>query len=117
MHSGRGSVTHDSRHHSKHNLGDDLWKHVYSTQEGRVIFDTLEEDGQIVIEAEKDAKEEEHVRGRRANNSRAEHGERQHGVVASIVLPDEKQDEREAGADEQADHDRIAPGVALTAPF
>lgn len=88
-----------------------------TTQESRIIFDTLEEDGQVVVEAEKNAKEEEHIRCCRPNYSRAKHRERQHGVVTSVVLPDEKQDEGDAGTNEQADHNGAAPGIALTTPF
>lgn len=67
--------THDSRSHGKQNLGNDLWKHMDSTQERRIIFDTLEEDRQVVIDAEKDAKKDKRVRWPRSNDSRAKYGE------------------------------------------
>lgn len=88
-----------------------------TNQEGRVIFATLGEDRQVVIEAEKDAKKDKTVRCHRSNDSRAKHGEWHHCVVALIILPDQEQHQSDAGADEQADYDKSCPKHSVDRPI
>lgn len=84
---------------------------MHAAQHGRVVEHGLEVNGEVVLDDEDGAEEEKQVRSRGPDNALLDHGERDHGSVALLVLPDEEEEKGDSGADDEADDDGAAPRV------
>ena len=78
---------------------------MHTTHDGRIVLNGLEVNSQVEISNKNAAQEEKHISRSGPDDTMGQHGERHHGPVSLVVLPDQKQSKCDSGANQEADND------------